>query len=91
MRADIVSIRKLATSSKKPEVSLHRNRCEHCKAELRNERASVREIVLNAICLFILLSILAPVGYFAEQWIERRLDRPLWREPLDDWGLLLEP
>lgn len=91
MRADIVSIRKLTANSKKPEVSLPRSRCEHCNAELRDERASVREIVLNAICLLILLAILVPVGYLAEQWIERHLDRPLWHplwhEPLDDWGL----
>jgi hypothetical protein len=94
MRTDIVSIRKVATISKKPEASLPGDRCEHCNAELRRERASVGEIVLNAICLLILLAILAPVGYFAEQWIERHLERPLWHlpwhEPLDNWGRLPE-
>jgi hypothetical protein len=82
MKADIGSIRKQATNAKKPEMSIHRNRCEHCDAELRSERPSVREILLNAICLLILLAILAPPGYFAEQWIERNLDcalrHPLW-------------
>jgi hypothetical protein len=67
MTADIVSIRKQATNSKKPN------------AVLEGERASVREIVLNAIRIFLLLAILAPVGYFAERWIERYRDRPLAR------------
>jgi hypothetical protein len=78
MTADTASIRKRTTNSKKPEGTLHRERCAHCNALLENQRASVREIVLNAICLLLLLAILVPVGYLAEQWIERYRDRPLW-------------
>ena len=90
MRTDIVSIRKMAASSKKPDaVSLDRDRCKHCNAELRNDRASVREIALNTICLLILLAILGSAGYVAEQWIDRHLDcplwHPLWHERIDDW------
>jgi hypothetical protein len=66
---------------------------ELCNTELKDEGASVREIVLNAICLFLLVAILAPVvGYLAERWFERFLDHPQWhpqwREPLDDWTVL---
>jgi hypothetical protein len=65
MTPDIVSIRKRAENAKKPEAYLHRNHCEHCNAEVNDQRASVREIVLNAICLPLLLAILLPVGYVA--------------------------
>jgi hypothetical protein len=90
MTTDTASIRKQATNSKKPETSFSENRCERCNAELTNERVSVRETLLNAACFLLLLAFLAPLGYVAEQWIQRHLDRPLrhplWHEPLDNWG-----
>jgi len=88
MTTDTASIRKQATNSKKPETSFSENRCERCNAELTNERVSVRETLLNAACFLLLLTFLAPLGYVAEQWIQRHLDRPLWHplwhEPLDN-------
>ena len=90
MTADAVSIRKEVENAKKREAPPHRSRCESCNAELEDGRASLREIVLNVICLLVVLAILAPGGYLAARWIERRLDRPLWHplwhEPLDNWG-----
>lgn len=94
MTTDTASIQTRAENAKRPEASLAGNRCERCDAELKRERASIREILLKAICFLLLLAMLAPVGYFAERWIERHLDRPLWHplwhEPLDDWGALTD-
>ena len=88
MTADTVSIRKQVENAKKPEAPPHRNRCESCNAELKDERVSLQEIVLNAVCLLIVLAILAPGEYLAVRGIERRLDHPLWHplwhEPLDN-------
>ena len=78
MTTDTASIQTQAENAKRPEASLEGNRCERCDAELKREGASIRETLLNAICFLLLLAILAPVGYFAERWIERHLDRPLW-------------
>jgi putative effector of murein hydrolase LrgA (UPF0299 family) len=48
-------------------------------------------MILAAVCGSLLLLILVPAGWMAEQWIEsqghRILDRMTWREPLDSWSL----
>ena len=92
MTADTASIRKQVENAMKPETPPHQNRCESCNAEFKDERTSLREILLNAICLLIVLATLAPGGYLAVRWIEQHLDRPLWHplwyEPLDDWSAL---
>jgi putative effector of murein hydrolase LrgA (UPF0299 family) len=48
-------------------------------------------MALAAVCGVLLLSILLPAGWMAEQWIEnqghRILDRMTWHEPLDNWSL----
>jgi hypothetical protein len=90
MKADLVSTHNQVATSRKPELGSNSIRCERCNAELGHHRATLRGIVLDAICLLVLLAILAPLGYLAEQWIYQHLDRPLrnplWHEPLDDWG-----
>jgi hypothetical protein len=78
MTVDTASIRKQVENAKKPETPLHQNRCESCNAEFKDESTSLREILLNAICLLIVLATLAPGGYLAVRWIEQHLDRPLW-------------
>lgn len=92
MTTDTVSTRPPAENEKKREASFSGNRCERCNADLTNERVSVRETLLNAACFLLLLVFLAPLGYVAEQWIQRHLDRQLWHpllhEPLDNWGVL---
>jgi hypothetical protein len=51
----------------------------------------MRDLVVNVVCWSLLLLILVPAGWMAEQWIEnqghRILDRMTWREPLDSWSL----
>ena len=48
-------------------------------------------MVLAAICGSLLLLILVPAGWMAEQWIDnqghRILDRMTWHEPIDNWSL----
>jgi len=48
-------------------------------------------MILATVCGSLLLLILVPAGWMAEQWIEyqghRILDRMTWREPLDSWSL----
>ena len=65
--------------------------CPHCGAQFTPSRLSLREMVLAAVCGSLLLLILVPAGWMAEQWIEnqghRILDRMNWREPLDSWRL----
>src|SRR5580658_10521758 len=65
--------------------------CPHCGAQFTQSRRSVREMVLAAICGSLMLLILVPAGWMAEQWIEnqghRMLDRMTWHEPLDNWSL----
>ena len=65
--------------------------CPHCGAQFTPSRLSLREMVLGAICGSLLLLILVPAGWMAEQWIEnqghRILDRMTWHEPLDSWSL----
>ena len=65
--------------------------CPHCGAQFTRSRLSLREMVLAAVCGSLLLLILAPAGWMAEQWIEnqghRILDRMTWHEPLDNWSL----
>ena len=65
--------------------------CPHCGAQFTQFRLSLREIVLAAICGSLLLLILVPAGWMAEQWIDRQedhfLDHMYWREPLDSWRL----
>jgi hypothetical protein len=65
--------------------------CPHCGAQFTPSRLSLREMVLAAICGSLLLLILVPAGWMAEQWIEnqghRVLDRMTWHEPLDNWSL----
>ena len=65
--------------------------CPHCGAQFTQSRRSFREMVLAAVCGSLLLLILVPAGWIAEQWIEnqghRILDRMTWREPLDSWSL----
>ena len=65
--------------------------CPYCGAQFTQSRRSVREMVLAAICGSLLLLILVPAGWMAEQWIEnqghRILDRMTWHEPLDNWSL----
>ena len=65
--------------------------CPQCGAQFTQSRRSVREMVLAAICGSLLLLILVPAGWMAENWIEnqghRILDRMTWHEPLDNWSL----
>ena len=65
--------------------------CPHCGAQFTPSPRSLREMVLAAICGSLLLLILVPAGWMAEQWIEdqghRILDRMTWHEPLDNWSL----
>ena len=65
--------------------------CPHCGAQFTPSRLSLREMVLAAICGSLLLLILVPAGWMAEQWIEnqghRILDHMTWHEPLDNWSL----
>jgi hypothetical protein len=65
--------------------------CPHCGAQFTPSRLSLREMILAAICGSLLLSMLVPAGWMAEQWIEnqghRILDRMTWHEPLDNWSL----
>ena len=48
-------------------------------------------MILTVVCGSLLLLILVPAGWVAEQWIEnqghRILDRVTWHEPLDSWCL----
>jgi hypothetical protein len=65
--------------------------CPHCGAPFTPSRLSFRETILTAVCGSLLLLILVPAGWVAEQWIEnqghRILDRMTWHEPLDSWSL----
>ena len=65
--------------------------CPRCGAQFIPSRISLREMALAAVCGVLLLSILLPAGWMAEQWIEnqghRILDRMTWHEPLDNWSL----
>ncbi len=65
--------------------------CPHCGAQFTPSRISFREMILAAVCGSLLLLILVPAGWMAEQWIEnqghRILDRLTWHEPLDSWCL----
>ena len=65
--------------------------CPHCGAQFTPSRISFREMILAAVCGSLLLLILVPAGWMAEQWIEnqghRILDRMTWHEPLDNWSL----
>ena len=53
-------------------------------------RLSIREVLLNVVCAAVLLAILVPVVWFAEQWLERAsqrtVDRMIWREPIETWN-----
>ena len=48
-------------------------------------------MILSAVCGSLLLLILVPAGWMAEQWIEKQghriLDHMTWREPLDSWNM----
>ena len=65
--------------------------CPHCGAQFTPSRLSLREMALAVICGSLLLLILVPAGWMAEQWIEnqghRILDHMTWHEPLDSWSL----
>ena len=65
--------------------------CPHCGAQFTPSRPSFREMILAAVCGSLLLLILVPAGWLAEQWIEnqghRILDRMTWHVPLDSWSL----
>ena len=65
--------------------------CPHCSAQFTPSRLSFREMILVTVCGSLLLLILVPAGWMAEQWIEnqrhRILDRMTWHEPLDSWSL----
>ena len=65
--------------------------CPHCGAQFTPSRLSLREMILAAICGSLLLLILVPAGWMAEQWIEnqghRILDHMTLHEPLDSWSL----
>jgi hypothetical protein len=54
------------------------------------QRLSIREVLLNIVCAAVLLAILVPVVWFAEQWLERAsqraVDRMNWREPIENWN-----
>jgi hypothetical protein len=65
--------------------------CPHCDAQFTSSRLSLREMILATVCGSLLLLILVPAGWMAEQWIEKQghriLDRMTWHEPLDRWSL----
>jgi hypothetical protein len=65
--------------------------CPRCGAQFTPSRLSLREMGLAASCGSLLLLILVPAGWMAEQWIEnqghRILDHMTWHEPLDNWSL----
>lgn len=94
-REDMLSTQDQAANSKRPEKSLHGVRCERCNAMIDQEKTTLPEIMLNALCLLVLLTLLVPLGYIAERWIEHHLDHPLWNpvwhEPLDSWGSNARP
>jgi hypothetical protein len=47
-------------------------------------------MALAAVCGGILLSIIVPAWWLAEQWIEQQgyhlLDRMVWHGPLEEWN-----
>ena len=46
--------------------------CPHCGAQFTPSRLSFREVILAAVCLSLLLLIVVPAGWMAEQWIENQ-------------------
>ena len=73
--------------------------CPHCGAQSSSSRLSLREMILAAVSGSLLLLILVPAVWVAEQWIEnqghRILDPMTWRRaarqlefvkhPADEW------
>jgi hypothetical protein len=53
-------------------------------------RLSIHEVLVNSVCVAVLLAILVPAVWFAEQWLERAgqraVDRMIWREPIESWN-----
>jgi hypothetical protein len=54
-------------------------------------RPTLREIVVNIVCISLVLVILVPAWFITERWLEqhsqRILDHMIWREPLGPWDL----
>jgi hypothetical protein len=65
--------------------------CPCCGTRIEASRLRMRDLAVNALCGSLLLSILVPACWIAEQWMERQylrdLDRMVWHEPLDSWNL----
>jgi hypothetical protein len=64
--------------------------CPQCGRRSNAPRLSIREVLLNSVCVAVLLAILVPAVWFAEQWLERAsqraVDRMIWREPIESWN-----
>ena len=89
MRAT-TSLRKKSTISGKAQQSEVNELCPLCGRMSNPPRLSIREVLLNVVCAAVLLAILVPVVWFAEQWLERAsqraVDRMIWREPIENWN-----
>lgn len=47
--------------------------CPHCWAENHVEPTSMQERVADLACAIALLAVLLPIGYFANQWIDKEM------------------
>ncbi len=77
------------TQTHKAQETRRREICPRCGAQITSTRLSLREKAATAVSGALLLSIVVPVCWTAEQWAERQaqrmLGRAVWHEPLGDW------
>jgi hypothetical protein len=64
--------------------------CPRCGTQVAPSRVSIREMAVTVLCGGLLLSILIPACWLAQQWVERQdermFERMIWHEPLDSWN-----
>jgi hypothetical protein len=89
-RRNIASVSAGMWNLERSGAPLQSDRCEYCGASLRPVRLSIVEIVANAVCRILMLTVLSLAGYLADELLERNghelFDHPVWHEPLDCWS-----
>jgi hypothetical protein len=84
------SLRREPTITGKAQQSEVNEICPLCRRTSNAPRLSIPDVLLNSVCVVVLLAILVPAVWFAEDWLERAgqraVDRMIWREPLESWS-----
>ena len=78
-----------AIQANAPQRELNEN-CPVCGRQANAPRLAIGEAVLNTVCAVVVLAILVPAFWFAEQWLERAgqraVDHMFRHEPIESWN-----